>query len=246
MGLNPYRGFESLSLRHPPSVISMKTLSVALALVGTACAPMSAISPSADMRESPATEVEVQELALAMGFMPGTFETFADPSVESDPTPVRIRHARFWPERRNEGWIYAEYSYQDDDAHPFRQRIYRVRPARGSSGVQLTVYEPRGGLSRFAGEWKRTRPFADLSLEDLHERAGCGIYLIRQMEMVLAGGTSGQGCRGSIPGVHHEHWEFQFTSSSMRTWEAGLDASGGQVSGPPAPWETRRMAREAR
>jgi hypothetical protein len=66
------------------------------------------------------------------------------------------------------------------------------------------------------------------------------------MEMILGGGTSGRECRGAGREVDHEHWDFQFTSSSMRTLEIGLDAAERQVSGPSAPWETRRMSREAR
>jgi hypothetical protein len=225
---------------------SMKTVGICLVLCAAACAPTPATVPSETLQESVPTEMELQELALAMSFLPGTFETFASPNMESDSTPIRIRHARFWPERRNEGWIYAEYARQDDDAHPFRQRIYRLRPVRGSSGVQVTVYELPGEPARHVREWQKAQPFSAVSPDQLREQAGCGFRLDRQMDMILGGGTPGTSCRGAVPGVHHEHWEFQFTSSSLRTWETGLDASGRKVSGPPAPWETRRMARQAR
>jgi hypothetical protein len=224
---------------------SMKTVAICLVLFAVACAPTPARVPS-ETQGSPPTEMELQELALAMSFLPGTFETFASPTVESDPTPVRIRHARFWSERPNEGWIYAEYARQDDDAHPFQQRIYRLRPVSGLSGVQVAVYELPGEPARYVHEWQKAQPFSGVSPDKLRERVGCGFHLGRQMDMILGGGTPGTSCRGVVPGVHHEHWEFQFTSSSLRTWETGLDASGRQVSGPPAPWETRRMARQAR
>jgi hypothetical protein len=180
-----------------------------------------------------------------MSFLPGTFETFSGPNVDSDPTPVRIRFARFWAQRQDEAWIYAEYARQGDDGHPFRQRILRVRPAPGpNGGVELTAYQLPGDPSRYVGEWRKAQPFAEVSPQALRERVGCGVHLVRQMEMILAGGTAGTACRSDVPGVHHEHWDFQFTSSSMRTWETLLDASGKQVGGPPGAWETRRIARE--
>jgi hypothetical protein len=211
-----------------------------LALVLAACASAPAVS------EPPATEQQLQELALALSFIPGTFETFAAPNVQSDSTPVRIRHARFWPGHRNEGWIYAEYTYPNDDAHPFRQRIYRVRPAPASPGVVLTVYELPGPAPRYVGEWRKARPFEGMAPGDLREVPGCTIVLERQMEMVLAGGTTGSGCHGTFAGADHDHWEFQYTSSSLRLWEMGRDAQGRRVAGPGGAWETRRMAREAR
>jgi hypothetical protein len=212
-----------------------------LALALAACASAPPV-----VSEAPPTEQQLQELALALSFIPGTFETFAEPNVQSDSTPVRIRHARFWPERRNEGWIYVEYAYANDDAHPFRQRIYRLRPAPGSPGVVLTVFGLPGAAQSYAGEWRKARPFEAIAPGDLREVPGCSIVLERQMEMVLAGGTSGAGCHALFSDADHDHWEFQFTSSSLRLWEMGVDANGRRVAGPGGAWETRRMAREAR
>ena len=183
-------------------------------------------------------------MGLALAFMPGTFVTIAESRVVGDTASrVRIRHARFWKERQDEGWIYAEYVPMDDDAHPLRQRIYRIRPVHGQHGVVVDSFAVPDA-SAHVGEWRKARPFASLAPRDLEELPGCRMRLERQMEMVLAGGTVGQACHGGMAGADHEHWEFQFTSSSMRTWERGLDASGKVVAGPAGAWETRRISQE--
>ncbi|HZZ92327.1 MAG TPA: chromophore lyase CpcT/CpeT [Usitatibacter sp.] len=221
----------------------MKTL-LNLLLPAALCACASASPPGDAASASAYTDRDRDELGLAMYVMPGTFVTINESRVVGGTGDhVRIRHARFWSERRDEGWIYAEYAPMDDDAHPFRQRIYRVRPVHGSNGVVMDAFAVPDAASH-AGEWRQAKPFAGLSPASLHELAGCRMRIERQMEMVLGGGTAGNACHGGMPAVDHERWEFQFTSSSMRTWERGLDATGKPVSGPDGAWEMRRISQQ--
>jgi len=211
-----------------------------LLLAGCANPPTSASDPAG----ASLSEAERQELGLALYIMPGTFITIGESRVVGDTTSrVRIRHARFWKERSGEGWLYAEYVPMDDDAHPFRQRIYRIRPVKGQNGVVVDAFAVPDAASH-VGEWRKARPFEGLSPGSLVELPGCRMRIERQMEMVLAGGTVGQECHGGTAGADHERWEFQFTSSSMRTAEFGLDAAGKPAIPPVGPWEMRRISQD--
>jgi len=224
-----------------PTMRVMKTVTLlaSLALLAGCANPPTSVSDSSGAAQS---EADRQELGLALYIMPGTFVTIGESRVVGDTTSrVRIRHARFWKERRDEGWLYAEYVPMDDDAHPFRQRIYRIRPVHGQNGVIVDAYAVPDAASH-VGEWRKARPFEAIAPGSLVELPGCRMRIERQMEMVLAGGTVGHECHGGVPGVDHERWEFQFTSSSMRTAEFGLDAAGKSAIAPVGPWEMRRIS----
>jgi CpeT/CpcT family (DUF1001) len=221
----------------------MKTSLCVLPLAAL-CACTSVSAPGKASSGGAWSEQDRQELGLAMYVIPGTFVTINESRVVGGTGDrVRIRHARFWSERGDEGWIYAEYAPLDDDAHPFRQRIYRVRPVHGSNGVVMDAFAVPDA-ARHLGEWRKAKPFEALSPASLQELPGCRMRIERQMEMVLGGGTVGNACHDGMRSVDHERWEFQFTSSSMRTWERGLDASGRPVSGPDGAWEMRRISQQ--
>ena len=234
---------------------SFVNLMLALAAAGCAATQPPATVPATAAPQATAATAQAapeplpyaqteRDLALAMNFLTGRWETFAQSRVAgTDFTPVTIRHAPIWVDRPGDRWIYAEYVHPGDEAHPFRQRIYRLSQGRVGT-VSVKSYALPGDPATFAGEWNKDRPFARVKAEDLRELTGCEFVLERQMEMVLGGGVAGKTCHGDgIARADHEHWEFQVTSSSMRVWEAGMDASGKYAAGPSGAWEFRKMSR---
>jgi hypothetical protein len=190
------------------------------------------------------TSKGARDVELLASFLVGTWESVAQAPGAGDSTPVRMRSVRFWMERAGEFWVYSEYEKPSDSGRPYRQRIYRL----GEAGGVLTtlVYEIPGEAQRFAGEWRKAKPFEEFSPQGLHERGGCRILWVRQVIM-YSGGTLGKQCPGSALGAAYETEEFLLTSATLRTWQRGFDSNGTQVSGSmDGPLDLRRLSSMAR
>lgn len=219
----------------------MKKLIVAILLFAGACASAPPTSPREDPSPVPAGQ---GYMYLLVRFMTGTFESVPQPATVGVSTPEMIREAPFWKDAKGELWMYAEYVHPGEEQRPYRQRIYRFTESNGV--INAAIFELPGDPARFVGEWRKEVPFARYKPADLKERVGCEITFIPQMEVLFNGGRRGEGCHGDFPGAHHEHAEFYISSSNLRTWEFGRDASGKQVAGPSGPSEFRKILQSPR
>lgn len=175
-----------------------------------------------------ATPAGQRQLALLASFLPGHWRSSRSTIEVSDPTPTTLRQVRFWADRPGEFWLYAEYSRENEEDRPYRQRVYRLGE---NAGRLLAIeYLLPGEAGRFAGEWRRERPFAGLSPADLVERPGCRVEFNEGM-LIFVGHTIGKSCAPLAGNAAYEQ-VFHFVSSgALKTWDRGFDASGAQVSG---------------
>ena len=225
----------------------MKTpLPLILALVLAACAAPS-VAPKAvrapDVDPLAATLAQ-RDIELLVTHLEGTWETIAQPAGQGDSTPMRLRIARLWPERPGEFWMYAEYVKADHERQVLRQRIFNFR--REDARIVGRLYRLPGNPAALAGEWRKEHPFAGVDPAGLREFEGCRTLWVKQMETLFAAGTEGSACRAERPEVVNEHSDFYLSSSTIRSWIQGLDASGRQVEGPSGPSEFRKVALKPR
>ena len=176
------------------------------------------------------------ELGIIAAFLPGTWESLP----QAGQSPMRLRRGEFWKGKAGERWIYAEYANPSDDGKPVRQRIYRLTE-RGRK-IYGEVLRVPGEAWRFAGEWRKAKPFDGLSPRELDPFEKCRLIFQRQQESLFAGGTEGRECRGDRPNVAYERSEFFLSSSSLRNLEQGYDPAGRVVAGEARPWDFRKMA----
>jgi CpeT protein len=171
-----------------------------------------------------------REVELLASFLAGTWKSAPDLVDKIDATPTSLRQVRIWPERKGEFWIYAEYARPDDEARPFRQRVYRI--GEGGGKIRAIVYRLPGDPLRFAGEWRKALAFEGLSPADLIERKGCRIefYYLEPL-ITFEGKTIGLECAPDAPGAAYDIVDYYLSSASLRTWERGFDPAGAQVTG---------------
>jgi CpeT/CpcT family (DUF1001) len=214
------------------------SLGLALFLAGCAAPPIAteAAAPAVD----PLTLVLAQrDLELLVTYLEGTWETIPQLPGYGDSTPIRLRFARLWPERTGEYWLYAEYVAAEDDRKVLRQRILGF--TREGARIIGRFYHLPGDAPSFVGEWRKERPFAGVNPASLREFEGCRAVWVKQLESLFAGGTEGASCAGERPDVRNEHSDFYLASSSLRSWSAGMDASGRQIDGPSGAYEFRKI-----
>ncbi len=211
-----------------------------LAFVLAGCASPGGTNPDPFASQPPNPSAD-RNLEVLVSFLEGRFDSIQQPAGAGDSTPTTLRHARAWPERTGEFWLYAEYAKRGEDDHPYRQRLYRFGRI-GERFVGITYRLP-GDPKRFAGDARRARPLAGVDPSRLEERTGCRVIFIPSHLAIFQGGTLGKECPGESPEVRYETSEFSLTSSSLRTWDRGFDASGKLIQGSPAgPLEMRKHA----
>ena len=225
-------------MKYTSAIVSM--------LLAAACAAPPASTPGTATRAAfpavdPLDAVRAQRsLELLSYYLVGTWDTVVQPANQGDSTPMRLRIARLWPERSGEYWFYAEYVDPSDERRLLRQRIFRF--VREESTLRALMYRLPGDPARYAGEWRKERPFASLDPASLTESQGCRSLWQPQLETYFAGGTEGTACHGDGPQAVNEHSEFYLGSTSMRSWIQGLDSAGKQVEGPTGPSEFRKTS----
>jgi hypothetical protein len=162
--------------------------------------------------------------------------------------PAVVHVAPFWTDRTpGEYWLYFEFARRADEAHPYDQRIYRLRETPVAEKYEMAVYRLPGAASDYAGEWRKEKPFEKLAVGDLAEVPECRMSLTRNVIAFYVGGTMGAHCR-ETPGTTaaYEHTEFKLSSSNFHIFTRGFDAAGAQVFGPPIPVEFRKISRNWR
>ena len=159
--------------------------------------------------------------------------------------PMRLRVVEFW-KGGPAGWLYLEWVRPGDEAKPLRQLVLRLAE-RKDGYFATTVHRLPGDASRFAGEWRKDQPFAQLRPADLEEIPGCRMEASRAMLAHFVVVTQGNRCPGDLPGVPYMRFEFSISSSDLDLLEQPRDAAGNV---PPKsrldPFRYARTSREPR
>ena len=180
-----------------------------------------------------------RELEVAMSYLPGTFESIAQ--EKGGPGPgTRMRIAPMWVERAKQGehWFYVEHAKSEDDAKPFRQRIYRF--TNDNRKFSADVFSLPGDAKGFVGEWKKEKPFEKFSVADVREFHGCRLAIGYMLTMWWAR-TEGKACRAETAGAGHEHSEMLVNAAGMKNGHQAYDPDGRLIAGEPGVWDFRRI-----
>jgi hypothetical protein len=158
--------------------------------------------------------------------------------------PVRFRVSEFWkgsPVR----WLYVEWVRTDDDLRPTRQLVFRIAED-GREGMTTTVHRLPGDAARFAGEWRKAKPFEALQPRDLAELANCRLKTQRLATAHFTLTTEGNKCPSDGPDAPFMGYEFSLLSSELELLEQPRDAAGKVPPSRLKPYKFARMSREAR
>ena len=137
-------------------------------------------------------------------------------------------------------WLYLEWARLADETRPTRQLVFRV--AEDGQRMTTTVYRLPGDAARYAGEWRRAKPFESLRPEDLQPVEGCRLLATRTMLAHFTVVTEGNRCPGDLAGAAYMRFEFSFSSSELSLLEQPRDAAGNVPKSRLEPIEFVRMS----
>lgn len=159
----------------------------------------------------------------------GSFTTAQQAAADSAFADVRLRVVRIWKVRDDGYWFYVEQAPASREDRPYRQRVYQLVERNDTTFESIIYTLP--SPERFAGEWRKANPLADLHIDSLSLRNGCSVILHPRGDSTFVGATVGKGCPSLVKGAAYTISQVVLTPTAMVSWDRGYRASGTQVWG---------------
>jgi CpeT protein len=175
-------------------------------------------------------KVTDQDVDALYHMMMGSFSSQAQSVKDTSYFDIRLHMAPVWTDRKGEYWLYVEQAMAAKLEKPYRQRVYHL-VREGDSLIKSTVYNFKGDALRFAGEWKKDKPLANVVIDSLEAREGCVIFLHKTGSKKYEGATHANDCVSNLRGASYATSEAHITPSGMVSWDRGWDKAGKHVWG---------------
>lgn len=175
------------------------------------------------------TQIKSINTAALVEMMEGSYSSEEQSKSDSDYFDIRLHMKRIWPEISSAYWLYVEQATAEAPDKPYRQRVYRITntyEGRFESAV-FTINNPL----RFAGEWKKDKPLADLTPDSLNIREGCSVILTLMTDTTYEGSTEGDNCQSDLRNANFATSEVKIEKDRIISWDRGFDETGKQVWG---------------
>jgi hypothetical protein len=170
-----------------------------------------------------------RELATLVWWMTGSFSSKAQSQEDPDFLHVVLHMTRIWPKRSDGVWLYVEQAVASAADRPYRQRVYHLRRV-GEDVFASSVFTFENPLER-TGAWRKKKPLADLSPDDLDLRVDCTIYLKLRPDGKFEGSTLGRLCSSHLRGSTWASSEVVIGPDGLVSWDRGWNDRGEQVWG---------------
>ncbi len=173
-----------------------------------------------------------EELHTLARWMTGAFSSQAQAASDTTYFDIRLEMWPMWAQRDDGVWLYVEQAVAGHEQEPYRQRVYHVERVdeKHLRSVVYTLPDP----DAVVGAWKRERPLAHLTPDDLILREGCAIVLHRANPLSFVGSTRGRACGSDLRGASYATSEVTVRPDRLVSWDRGFDEEGRQVWGAVA------------
>ena len=174
---------------------------------------------------APETSTDLEQLA---DWMTGFFSSLEQSQNDPQFFDIHLHMTRIWNNQKDGYWIYVEQAVAGKD--PYRQRVYHLTEPMPGRFISK-VYEIENPEA-FAGAWGNANFAINLSSpEDLIERPGCTIYLIKESDGNYRGSTHEADCKSSLRGAAYATSQVRVMADKLISWDRGYDANDKQVWG---------------
>ena len=176
----------------------------------------------------PRTPKTVARLA---DWIQGEFSSEQQAQTNSNYLNIYLNAVRIWPEKLGARWIYVEQAQADQQAKPYRQRIYQVITGTHAD-LEVRIYSFAPSQTPPAGSYKDPSWFQRIDPVFLVPLGGCTMHFTTNTDGTFTGRIKGTGCRSTLHGADHTSSEVTVTAQEIRSWDRGWDSNGTQVWGP--------------
>ncbi|MFD0860734.1 chromophore lyase CpcT/CpeT [Sungkyunkwania multivorans] len=175
-------------------------------------------------RTSSKTDAELDELFM---MMQGSFSSEQQAAKDSAYYYISLHMYPIWEDRGH--FLYVEQALHTLPDRPYRQRIFELRRVDQNTLSSHSYVLPNDTL--WVGKWKTPEAFDDLRLDDLKEREGCELRLVKQDDGSFKGSTGDKTCESSLLGAAYATSQVVIDDQKLISWDRGFDKEGNQVWG---------------
>jgi hypothetical protein len=196
--------------------------------------PLLLLSACASSHQAAPPAADAPSVSLLKSMLVGSFSSAAHAAADKDYRDIRLHMSPIWESRNDGPWLYVEQAVASDEAHPYRQRIYRLSML-GENTFQSEIFElaeSPEGAQKFAGAWSNPTLLAGVSPETITPKQGCEVILKWfPTEHAFKGSTLAANCTSGFRGAAYATSQITLTDGLLTSWDRGYDAAGKQVWG---------------
>ncbi|MFN0201958.1 MAG: chromophore lyase CpcT/CpeT, partial [Bacteroidia bacterium] len=174
-------------------------------------------------------KLKKNDLAQLQKRMVGSFHSEAQSKRDTNYFHICLNMVPIWKKSTDGYWLYVEQATASAMQRPYRQRVYHVFQQDEFTLVSQ-VYELPNPY-RFAGEWKKEEPLANLTKDSLLVKDGCAIYLNKNQKGDFYGSTPGKECPSALRGAKYATSEVVIEKKRIISWDRGFNAKDEHVWG---------------
>ncbi len=179
---------------------------------------------------------------MLMQRMTGYFssQAHADTTTNQYIVDVRLHMAQIWKDRNvgeNIYWLYVEQAYADDQANPYRQRIYKMVLAQDG-----TIYDEIYSITNptiYKQGYLNPAIFDNLTTSGIVIKENCGLKFTLNQQNIFEASTEGNSCLATIPylpQVKYITTQTKLAETYMTSWDRGYSSTGAWLMGPDWPY----------
>lgn len=191
---------------------------------------LTSCSTTKQLTASPEISTQKDNLEQLAALMPGVF--INNKQYEADQKNfyhIQIQLFRIWDDRDDGKWFYIEQAQVGVADSPYRQRVYQL--TRGERDTLIskvyTLPDPNAaiGMENNPAFWRSIKP------EQLKERIGCSVYLVKKSNAHYVGGTKPNSCSSRLAGAQYATSEVSIQWHAFMSLDRGYDENDEQVWG---------------
>ncbi|WP_438481884.1 chromophore lyase CpcT/CpeT [Oleiharenicola lentus] len=171
---------------------------------------------------------DASPLTKLVGQFAGSFSSAEQARGDHNFQSTVLNIVRFWPDKSDGVWLYAEQALPGGLRHPYKQTVYQL-VARDDGSFECRFYDLVDPVAATGG-WKNTTIINNFSTNDLRARENCTVILRAESDGSFKGITEGKGC-ANIRGAAYATTAITVTDKQITLWERGYTANGTQIWG---------------
>ena len=125
-------------------------------------------------------------------------------------------------------WFYLETAFTSDSLHPYKQQVYHLLPYQLGM-VKLLEYSIPN-KEKYVTAWLKPAILNNIINDSLELKNNCAI-VIKKLDNIFVGSTTGEGCLSTLRGAVFEATEIEISKKEFYIWNRGYNHKKEQVWG---------------
>lgn len=160
---------------------------------------------------------QISGLDVLSSYMTGSFNSAKQAEMDTNYFDIRLDMHRIWKERKDGIWLYVEQAVNEEDAKPYRQRVYHLEQIKND--YRSSIFQIDSAL-HFTGLHKDKALEAELTFDRIEKLEGCAINLSFNGQSFVGATKKGE-CKNNWGKAAYATSEVEIFSDKLVSWDRG-------------------------